>query len=177
MNIVTELEKHQSVTIKNKIMRYVGTDPNRFDELVKIFLGDKYRLTQWAGWPLSDIVGRHPELIRPYLKKILQSIDRPDQHVAVKRNVMRIFQFIEIPKSLRGLAFDKAFKLYSDSGEPTAVRIFSMTVMAQVAMTEPELKNEVILAIEEQLPYASAGFKARAKRLLKEMTKVTRGRR
>lgn len=167
MNLVAELGKKHSVAIKNKIIQYVGTNPRRFDELVKIFLGDSYRLTQWAGWPLSDIVKKQPQLIRPYLKPILKSIDKPGAHVAVKRNVMRLLQFIDIPGNVAGLAFDKAFKLFSDRSEPIAVRVFAMTVMAQVAMKEPDLKNEVIIAIEEQLPFGSAGYRSRAAKLLK----------
>jgi len=171
MNLVAELDKKQSLATKNKIIRYVGTDVKRFDELVKVFLGDTYRRTQWAGWPLSDIVKKNPDLIKPYLRPILKTIDRPGMHVAVKRNVMRLFQFIDIPRSLCGLAFDKAGKLFADTSEPIAVRVFAMTVMSQVAMKEPGLKNEVIIAIEEQLPYGSAGYKNRAARLIKELKK------
>lgn len=169
MNILEELQKPHKLSIKNKIIRYVGSDPKRFDELVRIFLGDNYRLTQWSGWPLSDIVKEQPGLIRPYLKKVLTAIDKPGMHVAVKRNVMRLLQFIEIPKNVRGLAFDKAFGLFSDTSEPIAVRVFAMTVMKQVAMDEPELKKEVIIAIEEQLPYGSAAFINRGRKMLKEL--------
>jgi hypothetical protein len=171
MNLVAELGKKHSLSTKNKIIAYVGTNPKRFDELMKIFLGGTYRLTQWAGWPLSDFVRKHPQLIRPYLKPVLKAIDKKGMHVAVKRNVMRLLQFIDIPASVRGLAFDKAFKLFSDKSEPIAVRVFAMTVMAQVAMEEPELKNEVIIAIEEQLPYGSAGYRSRAAKLLKVLKK------
>jgi hypothetical protein len=171
MNLVEELGKRHSVATKNKIIRYVGTDVKRFDDLVRIFLGDNYRLTQWAGWPLSDIVKKHPKLIRPYLKSVLKSIDKPGMHVAVKRNVMRLLQFIDIPPRIRGLAFDKAFKLFSDRSEPIAVQVFAMQVMTDVAMKEPELKNEVIIAIEEQLPYGSAAYNNRATRLLKALRK------
>jgi hypothetical protein len=169
MNLVAELQKKHTVAIKNRIIRYVGTDKKRFGELVKIFLGDNYRLTQWAGWPLSDIVKKHPELIRPHLRKMLKGVDRPKMHQAVKRNVMRLLQFIDIPDNLAGLAFDKAFKLFSDTGEPIAVRVFAMQVMADVAMKEPGLKNEVILAIEGDLPYGSAAYISRARRLLKKL--------
>jgi len=169
MNLVAELSKPHSLAIKNKIIRYVGTDPKRFAELMTIFLGDTYRLTQWAGWPLSDIVKKHPQLIKPYLKPLLKSIDKPGMHVAVRRNVMRIFQFIEIPANLKGLAFDKAFKLFSDTSEAIAVRVFAMTVMTNVAMTEPELKNEVAIAIEEHLPYGTAAYKNRALKFLKAL--------
>lgn len=169
MNLVAQLGKRHTVAIKNRIIRYVGTDRKRFDELVKIFLGNSYRLTQWAGWPLSDIVKKHPGMIRPYLRTMLKSVDRPNMHEAVKRNVMRLMQFIDIPKSVAGLAFDKAFTLFSDISEPIAVRVFSMQVMADVAMKEPELKKEVIVAIEEHLPYGSAGYRSRAKRVLKTL--------
>jgi hypothetical protein len=171
MNLVAELGKRHSLATKNKIIRYVGTDPKRFEELMKIFLGDTYRLTQWAGWPLSDIVKKHPELIRPYLKPVLKAIDKPGMHVAVKRNVMRLLQFIEIPSAVSGIAFDKAFKLFSHASEPVAVRVFAMSVMTQVAMKEPDLKKEVIIAIEEQLPYGSAAYVSRAARSLKALKK------
>lgn len=171
MNLVDELGKRHSVATKNKIIRYVGTNPRRFDELMQIFLGDVYRLTQWAGWPMSDIVKKHPELIKPYLKPVLKAIDKPGMHVAVKRNVMRLLQFIDIPPSLRGIAFDKASKLFATKTEPIAVRVFAMSVMTQVAMEEPGLKNEVIMAIEEQLPYGSAAYKSRAARSLKALKK------
>ena len=171
MDLVTELKKKHSLATKNKIIRYVGSNAKRFDELMKIFLGDTYRLTQWAGWPLSDIVRKHPELIKPYLKPVLKAIDKPGMHVAVKRNVMRLLQFIDIPPAVRGISFDKAFKLFSDTSAPIAVRVFAMSVLTQVAMEEPDLKNEVIIAIEEQLPYGSAAYKSRAARSLKALKK------
>jgi hypothetical protein len=169
MNLVHELKNPHSLALKDKIIRYVGTNPGRFDELMTIFLGGDYRSTQWAGWPLSDIAIKHPHLIRPYLRPILKTVDKPDMHVAVKRNVMRMFQFIEIPKNLRALAFEKAMGLLHDTSEPVAVRVFAMTVMKQVAMAEPGLKNEVTIAIEEQLPYGSAAFINRAGKLIKEL--------
>lgn len=160
-----------SVAVKKRIIRYIGTDKKRFEALMKVFLGNNYRLTQWAGWPMSDLVKEHPQLIAPYLKRILKGIDKPGMHVAVKRNVMRVFQFIHIPKNVRGIAFDKGFRLFLDTSEPIAVRVFAMQVVANIAITEPDLKNEVIIAIEEQLPYGSAGFRSRALKLLKELKK------
>ncbi|HZY78899.1 MAG TPA: hypothetical protein VFE50_05205 [Cyclobacteriaceae bacterium] len=171
MNLVAELQKKHSLASKNRMIRYVGTDRKRFGELVKIFLGGNYRLTQWAGWPLSDIVKTHPDMISPYLRSMLKSVDRPNMHEAVKRNVMRLMQFVEIPKSYRGLAFEKAFTLFTNPGEPIAVRVFAMQVMTDISMLEPELKNEVIIAIEQDLPYGSPAYRSRANRLLKKLKK------
>jgi hypothetical protein len=171
MNLVAELQKKHTVAIKNRIIRYVGTDKKRFNELAAIFLGNDSRLSQWAGWSLSDIVMKHPEMIAPYLRLVLKGLDRSKIHDAVKRNVMRLLQFVDIPRNLAGLAFDKAFTLFSDTGEQIATRVFAMQVMADVAMKEPDLKNEVILAIEEELPYGSPAYRSRAKRILKMLKK------
>jgi len=171
MNLVAELQKRHSLASRNRMIRYVGADKKRFEELVTIFLGDNYRLTQWAGWPLSNIVRNHPDLIKPYLRSMLKSVDRPNIHVAVKRNVMRLLQFIEIPKTLRGLAFDTAFKLFTTADEPVAVKVFAMQIAADVAMLEPELKNEVILAIEQDYPYGSGAYRSRARNVLKMLKK------
>lgn len=52
-----------------------------------------------------------------------------------------------------------------------AVRVFAMTVLANLAKQLPELKNELIPLIEDQLPYGSAAFISRGRKLLKELKK------
>jgi hypothetical protein len=59
------------------------------------------------------------------------------------------------------------FGYLSDPKEPIAVRVFSMTVLANMAKENPELKNEIIPIIEDQLPFGSAGFRSRGTKVLK----------
>lgn len=103
--------------------------------------------------------------LKPYLKSIEK------QPVAIKRNVMRTLSLSDIPAGLTGLAFSKAFSLHAELSETIAVKVFAMTVMTQVALKEPDLRNEVIIAIEEQLPYGSAAYRSRAAKLLKKLKK------
>jgi len=42
-----------------------------------------------------------------------------------------------------------------------------MTVLANIAQKEPELKNELRLVIEQQLSHGSTGFCSRARKVLK----------
>jgi hypothetical protein len=53
--------------------------------------------------------------------------------------------------------------------EPIAVKVFSMTVLANLSKSSPDIKKELRIAIEDQLPYGSAGFVSRAKKVLKEI--------
>lgn len=169
MNPVDFLLKKHSKAQKNTIVKYIGNNPKRFAGLVDVFLKGPYRITQWASWPLSSCVELHPNLIKPHLKKILTNVMKPGQHDAVKRNTIRLLQYIDIPKSLQGLAADVCFQLLSDIKEPVAIRAFSITVLSKLALEQPDLKNELIPIIEQQLPYSSAAFVSRARKALKEL--------
>jgi hypothetical protein len=82
-------------------------------------------------------------------------------------------QFVEIPRRLQGLAAEICFRFLLDQQEPVAVRCFSLTVLARLAAQEPQLRNEIMLIVEDSLPYASPGFRSRANRVLKQFKKDT----
>ena len=102
MNIVWEVLREHSKAMTYRIVTYVGNDPDRFGELVKAFLEGPYRVTQRSGWPLSYCVEHHPKLIRPHLRRIIKNLETPGLHDSVKRNTIRLLQFIDVPKSLQG---------------------------------------------------------------------------
>jgi hypothetical protein len=45
-----------------------------------------------------------------------------------------------------------------------------MTVLANIAMEEPDLKDELKIVIEDGLPYGSAAYISRAKKTLKQLS-------
>lgn len=169
MNLGEEILKAPGKRQRDKIVSFVGNDRKRFANLIEIFLQGPYRITKRAAWPLSYCVEKHPELLRPHWKKILALVGKPDIHDAVKRNVLRMFQFVSIPPAYQARTADLSFKFLADVKEPVAIRVFAMTVLANLTREVPELKNELIPIIEDQLPYASAGFLARSKKVLKQL--------
>jgi hypothetical protein len=169
MNLREEILKEHSRRQADKIIRWVGDDPQKFEELVKLFLKGEYRVTQRAGWPLSDIAIAYPHLIARHLKKLLLNLDKPNLHNAVLRNTLRLLQFVKIPRPLQGLAAETAFRLLNDKKQPVAIRVFAMSVIGNLCAGHPELKQELKLSIEEQIPYGSPGFKARARMVLKQV--------
>jgi len=166
MNIRDALLEVHSKAQATKIADYVGDDPKRFAELVKQLLGPVYRLSQRAAWPVSYCIERHPEFIKPYFNVLIKQLERDDAHVAVRRNVARLFQFVDIPKRYQGRVFDACYNLLADPAEPVAVRVFSMTVAAKLAENEPELLDELRLVATKYPQAATAGFRSRARRVL-----------
>lgn len=166
MNIRDALLEVHSKAQAEKICLYVGDDPVKFAELMKLMMGPVYRLTQRAAWPVSYCIERHPRLIEPYWSKLAHQLEREDAHVAVRRNVARLLQFVEIPRRYRGRIFEACYDLLNDPAQPVAVRCFSMSVAANIAKDSPELIDELRLVATKYPQLATAGFRARSRRVL-----------
>ncbi len=169
MNIVHELLREHSKSMCDHVVTYVGKNPVRFKELVNAFLNGPYRVTQRAAWLLSYCVERHPELIKPHLRRIINNLKTPKILDSVKRNTIRLLQFIRIPVSLQGPAATSCFEYLNNPKEPIAIRVFSMSVLSAIAREQPELRKELRIIIEDQMPYGSAAFTSRARAILKEL--------
>ncbi|WP_336515104.1 hypothetical protein [Pollutibacter soli] len=169
MKLRDEILKEHSKAQATKIVSYVGEDQNRFDQLVDLFLHDEYRVVQRAGWPLSTITIAHPKLVKKHLKKIVSYCTKEGLHGAVKRNIVRLLQFVTIPKSMQGEVMDTCFRFVESPDEAVAVKAFSLTVLCNLAKDHPEIIPEIKMLIEDQLPHQTAAFASRASKVLREM--------
>jgi hypothetical protein len=85
---------------------------------------------------------------------------------AVKRNIARLLQHVEIPRRLAGKVYAHCVDLIDDADEPVAVRAFALTVAARIAKSEPDLMNELRLIVRKHLPHTTAAFQKRAREIL-----------
>ncbi|MFN5550838.1 MAG: hypothetical protein ACK5BJ_16935 [Bacteroidota bacterium] len=171
MRLIEMLLREHSKAQRDRIITYIGRNPKRFADLIQVFQDGPYRVTQRAAWPLSYCAALHPKLVQPHLGKLLTFAKKPGVHDAVKRNVVRLLQFIAIPKKHHAKTIDLCFGFLKNPKEPVAVRVFAMTVLANLAKQHPSLANEIIPMIETQLPYATAAFRNRGAKMLKELSK------
>jgi|SRR5688572_23017175 hypothetical protein len=169
MDLRREILKEHSKRQAHKVADYVRDNTKRFEDLVNVYLAGPYRVTQRSAWPLSLCVENHPELIKPHLKKVLDHLTHPDIHDSVKRNTMRLLQFVDIPKRFHGRVASTCFDYLQSNQEPVAVKVFSMAVLARIIEDQPDLKNELIIILEDQFPFATAAFRSRAKKVLKKL--------
>lgn len=165
MNIRKVLLDIHSKSEALMIVDYIGGDRQRFGELMSVFFEGNYGLMQRASWPISRCAERWPELVHPYLERLIEQLRRADVQNATKRNVVRLLQYIDIPPKLQGKVYSYCVDLVDDVGEPIAVRAFALTVAAKIALHEPDLKNELRLIVEQHLEHTSAAFHKRAQAL------------
>ena len=164
MNLTVELLQEHSKKQALKIAGYIGDNPERFKQLINIFLNSEYRLTQRAAWVVSICAEKNPALLKPYLANIIYNLSTT-QVPAVKRNTLRLLQHQTIPADLQGQLVDTCFT-YLTTTEPIAVKAFSLTILANLIKSEPDLKNELRLVLADILPYASPGLLSRAQKIL-----------
>ncbi|MEM6316043.1 MAG: hypothetical protein AAF960_00145 [Bacteroidota bacterium] len=166
--ILKEHSKAQAILVRD----YIDADQSRFDELMTHFYGNEHRVTQRAAWIMMHCVEKYPFLLNKHLEKLVHNLQNKNLHVAVKRNTVRVLQDVELPEDLMGIAADCCFGYLLDPKEAVAVRAFSMTVLYNICKKEPDLSEELRLVIEEHLPYGTAAFQSRGKKILKALQKL-----
>jgi hypothetical protein len=172
MNIKEELLKEHSKAQTMRIVAFVGVDKKRFQELMQLFLNNEYRITQRAAWSVSYCAIAHPALIKPYMSELIAKLKEPNVHDAVKRNIVRIWEAIDIPDDNSGEIYDICFGYLRSLDEPIAVKAFSMTVLGKICRNYLELKEELKASIEDMMPFGSPAIVSRGKKLLKELQKM-----
>ncbi len=169
-HIKSLLDQGHSVILRNEIVDYVGKSSARMKALMSFFFHEEWCYNQRASWTLSFIAKKHPLLIAPYLPQMVHNLEDA-KHDAVIRNTLRLFEDIPIPEEVEGLLLDKCFQYVRSPQYAIAIRCFSITVLGKIALKYPDIKGEVIAELNEHLPHGSAGFKVRARRVIKLLQK------
>ncbi len=167
MKLREEILKEHSKSQCTKIVKWVGNSQQRFNQLFALFTSDEYRVVQRAAWPVSYCVMANPALISRHWKKLIHNLKKENTHNAVKRNTIRLLQKIDIPEKYQGELMDICFSYVESPTEEVAVKCFSLTVLYNLSKKYPDIYPELKTLTEQQLPYATAGFKSRAKKILK----------
>ncbi|MBP9212216.1 MAG: hypothetical protein KBF97_05405 [Bacteroidetes bacterium] len=154
-----------------RLHRRIGSDPERFAVLARLVLSQDADIVLRASWLLTLCAERTPSLLLPWIPKLITAAARTDASDALRRNIVRSLQFIDIPRRSQGRAAELCFGFLQDAAVPIAAKAFSMTVLANIARSEPDLKHELVLVIEQLVPYGSAGIRSRARKVLNQLRK------
>jgi len=119
MELESEIRILRSKHQVEKLIRWIGIDSKRFAQLMKLFLQGDQDISRRSAWVVGHCCERHPELAQPWLKAMIKKMQEPDIHNAIQRNVMRILQYVEIPRSLKGTVANICFNFIS--GTKTAM--------------------------------------------------------
>ena len=173
MNLRDTILKEHSRSQCDKIVHWVSGKQERFDELFNLFLHDEYRVVQRAAWPVSFCVISSPSLIKKHWGSLIKNLQKPGIHDAVKRNTIRLLEDVPVPPKYQGAVMNICFHYLQSPKEAIAIKVFSMSVLANLAKQYPEIIPELKLMIADQLPHQTAAFRARAKKVLKQLNSLS----
>lgn len=164
--------KYFSLKKLNKFLKENENNSKVAKELTKLILSDDLLISMRASWTLLHLSFEKPEMIKPVIPQLIKFLNGTNQHTGAIRNVIRIFQEIDIPEKYCGPIFDLCLCFLKNTTLPHAVRVFSLYVLTNICKKYPELKSEVELIISEfrtfpQSPSMNAAMKKCSKILLK----------
>ncbi len=155
-----------------RIVDWIGSDRRRFRHLMDLFLHGEFRVTQQSAWIIGLCFDRQPQLITPWLQAMIKRMQDPDLHDAVKRNVVRILQFVDVPKALLGTVVFLCFDHINSNDTPIAVKANAMTVLVNAAERVPALRHELEVSLELLLSSPIPAVGARARLVLKRLQRL-----
>ena len=171
MDLREQLQGITGMSDIRHITDYIGNDTQRFDQLMDFFLGDNSRTTQHASHVVSKVFDNYPYLIDVYIERMVSNLDN-DVSDAVKRNTLRVLQDKSIPEDSEGPLANKCFDYLLAAKVPVAIKVFAMTILANLTKKYPDFKNELKPIVEELMENGSGGIISRGKRVLKILDKI-----
>lgn len=171
MDLYTILLGTSSQKEKRILATQIGASKEVFDDLIQYFMEEDIHLVQKAFTVANFCVESHPKLLLPYMDEIVTHLLKPKSNT-VKRNILRMFQFVAVPEEYWGEVYDVCIKCISNANEPSANQAFSISIALNIVKEVPELGKELQLLIEERMEYSLPAFRARGKKALKELTKI-----
>lgn len=170
MNLKEALLQEHSKEQTMRIVNYINSRQDLFDQLFSLFMDEEYRIVQRASWAVNFCVEHHPNFIHGHYEELIHALKYP-KHDAVKRNVLRLIQFVNIPEDYHGQFYDLAFSFASSTKEPVAIRVFSLSLLYDISKNEPVLLSELEELLTDCARSDSAGMQARVRKIRKLISK------
>ncbi len=170
--IEDEILKEHSRRQVVKIGSWIGNNRKRFGQLMKCYLQGDFVLAQRSAWIMSYCGERNPSLLAEWLPSILCKIQEKGNHIALKRNALRVLQFVTIPRKLLGSVITICFDEVERSDTPISVRVYAMNILVKAVNDEPEIVHEILAVIRQMQPDAGPGLNACIRRTIKQIEKV-----
>ena len=162
--LLEEHSKAQSVLIRERI----GGDAVSFGHLWEIVKTGEPPLPQRAAWTFGHCVEEDASLLPPILDEAVDHLlNRSDsQHLAVRRNLLRALSLADCLPEDAGHLFDRCLLWVGEPSPSAAIRVYAMEIAGRIAMPYPELRTEVIDAIESNVKHAAMSFRSRSRKVL-----------
>lgn len=147
----------------------IGADEGLYRHLWRQVQKGSDQYSRLAVWVLEACSLKHPFLIDSILGEIVDFLPRPN-HNGIHRGLTKILAELEsIDEPYQGVLYSLCIDWILSPQKHVAIKVHCMTIAMTIAMPEPVLREELSMAINDQIPYNSVAFAARARKILKRL--------
>lgn len=161
---VIESWENLELTIKE-----IESHPEFFSMLMDVALHSNKPFSWRAAWMADKIHDNHPDLVIPWLDKMIQALDKNLQ-TGKKRHFLKLISLNQINKKHHLYLMDYSLDVFTSGKEPVATRVHAMQILYNISESEPEFKPELLAIIQHEIEvHPSAGISSRGKKLAKKL--------
>ena len=143
--------------------------PELFEELFELVLKNEEPHSRRAIWVFDSCDEEFPGIAKHFLPQLIDKFDTFG-HDGLKRHSLRILSRHEIPEESEVKVLNFCFQMLT-LFEAAAIKVHAMQILYNLSQKEPELKPELVSAIELAIQEGTAGVKNRGHRMLKKLRK------
>lgn len=166
-NLTTSLGKDRSSENRQMWKKYLIKEQVELIHLTKL-LDEEHPVGMHFTWLLGGILEENPKQVAPIVSYCFEHRDQWT-FPGIKRTVAKMLWLAGVPEEIEGLAVDELFKWILDPKVKVAVKVYGMDALCNMVLKYPDLKEELLIVIDDQWDKNSVAFRARAKKVLKAL--------
>ena len=149
----------------------VGENKTYFMEVLEIAFTAKDMSSSRAARVIDMCTDRNPDLGEYFANDIAIKL-MAQEDSRTKRSLCRIMtRHLPNDEDILGYFINFAFEQIASPKEPVALKVYAMQALFNISKQIPDIKNELIGIIEEEMPKNTYAFTGRGNMLLKKMNK------
>lgn len=169
MHLKDLFEHETSRANTDYVKNIIYQKPELYEELFELVLQNKDPHSRRAIWVFDACDEELQGVAKPFLPKLIENLDK-FTHNGMKRHSLRILSRHKIPDDQLVKVMDFCFKMLT-LFEAAAIKVHAMQILYNISQKVPEIKPELISAIELSVQEGTTGVKNRGFRMLKKLYK------
>jgi hypothetical protein len=136
-----------------------------FPMLIEMAMEENERVNWRASWAADKINESIPGIAADWIPKLTEALPGLN-HNGKKRQYLKLISLYPISERFESFLFGYCLDKLTSETEDVSVRVYAMQILYNISEKEPELKEELLQIIEQEMEYRpTPGILTRGKKL------------
>lgn len=150
----------------------VYDEPSLFGIFIELALLDEKYYAERASRVVCICSHKFPELFKPHCSRVISGLKNLRSEGAMRNFLKTLAEVpVKFTKNDKSILLNQCFDYLVSNDFPIAVQVFSMQILYNLSVEIPEIGEELCRILEEKITDASAGYRSRARRIIRQMKK------